>query len=148
MRRLLQQGIRFIGVSGIGWLIDFGLFNLLHLFIGPVSVCNIISSLAGVSFVFCVSTRNIFINAENGAPLKLKFIIYVVYQLILIFLISQLLSWTNGKLQGLLAETFPASYTAMIAKILVTPITMILNFFVMKVLVEKVTLKPGGSHEE
>ena len=52
MRKLLKQGIAFVGISGIGWIMDFVIFNLLNLRSSYVAVNNMISSLVAVCFVF------------------------------------------------------------------------------------------------
>ena len=92
MRKLLKQGIAFVGISGIGWIMDFVIFNLLNLRSSYVAVNNMVSSLVAVCFVFCVSTRKTFVQKDGGIPLKVKFVIYILYQIILILLVSQLLA--------------------------------------------------------
>lgn len=135
---IVIQALQFIGISGIGWLIDFAVFNLLHIKIENVLLCNIISSSLGVIFVFFCSTRKTFVQKEGGISLKLKFVIYIFYQILLILLMSKVLSVINAKLIVFLAETDFVKFSAMLSKILVTPITMTLNFFVMKFLIEKI----------
>lgn len=135
---LFVQAVQFIGISGIGWLLDFAIFNSLHLAVENVAVCNWISSLVAISFVFAVSTRRTFVQKDGGINLKLKFVIYVFYQLLLILAMSALLSVINTKLQLVFSETDLVKYSAMLAKIAVTPITMILNFIVMKFLIERI----------
>lgn len=136
--KLFVQAVQFIGISGVGWLIDFAIFNFLHLAVENVAVCNWISSLVAISFVFAVSTRRTFVQKNGGINLKLKFMIYVFYQLLLILAMSALLSVINAKLQTVFSEPDLAKYSAMIAKIAVTPITMVLNFIVMKFLIERI----------
>ena len=136
--KLFVQAVQFIGISGVGWLIDFAIFNFLHLSVENVAVCNWISSLVAISFVFAVSTRRTFVQKNGGINLKLKFMIYVFYQLLLILAMSALLSVINAKLQTVFSEPDLAKYSAMIAKIAVTPITMVLNFIVMKFLIERI----------
>ena len=41
MRKLLKQGIAFVGISGIGWIMDFVIFNLLNLRSSYVAVNSI-----------------------------------------------------------------------------------------------------------
>ena len=136
MRRMLIQGIKFIGLSGIGWLLDFCLFTLLGLFSDDVITNNMISSWVGVTFVFLTATRTVFKN--NGRlPLKWKYVIYLAYQFVLIFCASRLLSLIN---QWITTDTMPRivrRFSALISKAAVTPITMVLNFFTMKALTEK-----------
>ena len=132
MRKLLKQGIAFVGISGIGWIMDFVIFNLLNLRSSYVAVNNMISSLVAVCFVFCVSTRKTFVQKDGGIPLKVKFVIYILYQIILILLVSQLLAIIAAGLYQI------GNFSAMAAKIIVTPVTMCLNFLVMKLLIERI----------
>lgn len=136
MKKWLLQALGFVGLSGIGWLLDFGTFTALGLISANVVLNNMLSSWVGVTFVFLTATRKVFRNNSRMA-LKWKYLIYLGYQLILIFLISWLLGQVNGWLlrtfhQGLLVE-----YSTLVSKLLVTPVTMTLNFFVMKGVIEK-----------
>ena len=137
MKSLVNQIVKFIGISGIGWILDFFVFNCLTFVVEKVSIANMISSLVGVSFVFCVSTKNTFKQREGGFPIKWKFFFYIIYQIILIILISYLLEFLKVGLENFLMKTVLVKFVAVMAKILVTPITMSLNFVVMKFLIEK-----------
>ena len=95
MYKVFQQFIKFVGISGIGWILDFIVYNIL-VYIGlDVITSNIISSLVGVCFVFNFSTRNTFQNREKGKSLQFKFIFYIIYQILLINIISLLLQRIN-----------------------------------------------------
>ena len=91
----------------------------------------------GVTFVFIFATRKVFQNSSK-IPLKWKYFIYVVYQLVLIFLISKLLSFIALFIVENIDIAIVISLSGVIAKILVTPVTMVLNFFVMKGIIEKI----------
>ncbi len=134
---LFLQFFHFIGISGCGWLLDFTIFNLLHIVIENSAICNWISSFVAITFVFIVSTRKTFIQKSGSINLKVKFIIYVLYQVILVALMSLLLFHIDEMLNAFLKESPYQRFSAMAAKITVTPVTMILNFFVMKFLIEK-----------
>ena len=132
LRRLLRQALRFLGLSGIGWLMDFTVYTLLSLRFQDLAWVNVFSSLVGASFVFIFSTRFVFRDSHR-IPLGLKYAIYIVYQLVLIYLISKLLAFIH-----LLIVTHTALPLApVLAKIIVTPITMTVNFFAMKTVIEK-----------
>lgn len=137
MKKLLKQALGFIGLSGIGWILDFMTYTLLGFVSDKLFINNIISSLVGVTFVFIFATRKVFQN-NSKIPLKWKYFIYVVYQLVLIFLISKLLSIIALFIVENINIAVIVSFSAIIAKILVTPVTMILNFFVMKGIIEKI----------
>ena len=136
LRDLLRQALRFIGLSGIGWLLDFAVYTLLSIKASNLAAVNMISSLVGASFVFLFSTRFVF-RDNHRIPLIWKYCVYIVYQVILIVLISLLLSRIN-ELICALTPAFIAAFSAVLSKIIVTPITMTLNFFVMKLAIEKI----------
>lgn len=136
MKKLFIQAIKFIGLSGLGWILDFGTYTGLGLVWNNLVVNNTISSWVGVTFVFIFATRKVFDNVSK-IPLKWKYVIYLLYQCILIFLISKLLNKINVILVTNIEISFVQQFSAIIAKILVTPLTMFLNFLVMKGIIEK-----------
>ena len=136
MKRLLGQAVRFIGPSGIGWILDFSTYIVLSRICENLVLDNFISSWVGVTFVFIFATRKIFEN-NSRIDLKWKYLIYIVYQVLLIFLVSKLLGLIDSFIVSNISLAVVTRFSAIIAKILVTPITMILNFFVMKGLIEK-----------
>lgn len=138
MYKVFQQFIKFVGISGIGWILDFIVYNIL-VYIGlDVITSNIISSLVGVCFVFNFSTRNTFQNREKGKSLQFKFIFYIIYQILLINIISLLLQRINLLLVQYNIHLVLIRFIPAVSKIIVTPITMLINFLVMKLLIEKV----------
>lgn len=136
MKELFRQAIRFVGLSGIGWILDMGTYTGLGLVSDNLVLNNTISSWAGVTFVFISATRNVFSNVSR-IPLKWKYMIYICYQCILIFLMSKLLNRINVVMTANIEIAFVQLFSAIIAKILVTPLTMALNFVVMKGIIEK-----------
>lgn len=137
MKRLLLQAIKFIGLSGIGWILDFCIYMGLGFVSSKLFINNIISSWVGVTFVFVFSTRKIFQN-KSGISLKCKYMIYILYQCVLILLISKLLNIINITILNYIASDIVVRFSFVIAKIFVTPITMVLNFLVMKCVMERV----------
>ena len=137
MKALLKQAVKFIGLSGIGWIIDFSTYSGLCLLYNNIVVNNIISSWIGVTFVFIFATRKIFKNNSN-ISLRIKYIVYLCYQMILIFAISKLLGYVNNYIISNITMEMVVSLSSIISKIVVTPITMIMNFIVMKSIIEKI----------
>lgn len=136
MPDLVRKFLSFLSVSGVGWLIDFGVYTVLTgALLLPVALSNYISSFFAVSFVFAVSTRKTFVCREDGLKLGTKYVIYVVYQLLLVTAVSFLAQWLAGVLSAILPV--PEIYAKLAAKVLITPITMIMNFFVLKQITEK-----------
>ena len=136
MKDLLSQAVRFVGISGIGWLLDFSIYSLLTALLGvPVFLANICSSIPAITLVFFVSTKKIFRNGTR-IPLWGKYAIYVAYQMVLLLLVSSLAQWVSGACIRLLGEGV-RSFAPILAKILITPCTMVCNFCVMKIMTEK-----------
>lgn len=134
--KLIRQALNFFGISGIGWIIDFTIYTLLtKLFNLNINVCNMISSFVGVSFVFFMSTRKLFIN-NSKINIKIKYIIYVIYQIILIVAVSNIMVLLKDNLLYIDIYLI-VKYINIITKIIVTPFTMIINFVFMKNLIEK-----------
>ena len=137
MKKLFLQAVKFIGLSGIGWILDFMTFTVFGFFSKNVTLNNFISSWVGVTFVFIFATRKVFQN-NSKIPLKMKYLIYLAYQCLLIYLISKLLGYVNAWIVKSIAIEFVIKLAPTISEIFVTPITMILNFIVMKTIIEKI----------
>ena len=91
LKLLLTQFVKFLFVSGTGWVIDFGLYSILTgIFELQILYSNILSSIPAITFVFIVSTKRIFKENKDGFSIKQKYLIYFVYQMVLILLVSLL----------------------------------------------------------
>lgn len=136
MKKIVKEILKFVGVSGIGWLIDTTIYLILSNIINiSVNISNMVSSLVGVSFVFIISTRKIFKN-NTKINIKIKYLIYIVYQIILIVGISYILLILKDYILTLHIPII-SKYVNIIAKILITPFTMIINYITTKLLIEK-----------
>ena len=134
--KTVRQMLKFFGVSVLGWLIDFSIYNLIiFLFDMNISVINVISSLIGVTFIFIFSTRKIF-ESSGKHSIRTKYVIYIVYQIILILSVSRLLPVFREYLLSF-DISFIMNYSNAIAKVMITPITASINFIVMKFVIEK-----------
>ena len=136
MKNLLKQAVKFVGLSGIGWILDFLTYTILGFISSNVVVNNIISSWIGVTFVFIFATRKVF-PTQSQISLKWKYLIYLGYQVLLILLISKLLGQVNEFILVHNTIRIIGRFSTIISKILVTPITMVLNFIVMKSVIER-----------
>lgn len=138
IKKLVIQAFKFFGLSGIGWVIDFGVFTTLTKVVHvPAGISNIISSLCGVTFVFFTSTIKTFAVKTERFTRKQKYIIYVLFEIIVILVASKCV----GLLSGVFAKAsidLVVSFSPILAKICVTPFTMICNFIFMKILTEKI----------
>ena len=138
LKKILRQFIKFLFLSGIGWLIDFILYLIFsNIFDFRIIYSNILSSIPAVTFVFFVSTRKVFIKNKRGLTLKEKYLIYFLYQVILIITISLLGQYLYLLILKNIAIKIKLKILKLIIKILITPITMLINFIVMKFLIEK-----------
>ena len=132
-----MQAVKFVGLSGIGWIMDFCIYTVLGFVSDNIVLNNIISSWVGVTFVFIFATRKVFKN-NSKIPLKWKYVIYLLYQCVLIFFVSKLLGVINNVIITNISIELVQRFSTLISKIFVTPITMVLNFFVMKYVIEKI----------
>ena len=137
MKEILIKVLKFIGFSGIGWLIDTTTYMILtSIFKLNIDISNIFSSLVGVTFVFIMSTRKIFVS-NSKINIKIKYLIYVIYQVILILTISKVMLLLKDIITPLNIDLIN-KYINITVKIIITPFTMVINFIVMKLLLEKI----------
>ena len=137
LKKIIIQAFKFFGLSGLGWIIDMCIFSLLTYFSVYTILANIISSFVAVTFVYLTSTKNIFVNMNNKFNIKKKYVVYVLYQVIIVLISSTIINLIAKDLTGSNIELF-VNYSKILAKIIVTPFTMVTNFMFMKFLVEKV----------
>lgn len=140
IKKLLIQIGKFLVVSGTGWLMDFMIYLSLTIKLNfPVGYSNFISGIPALTFVFLVSTRKIFKYNTAGFSLKKKYSIYFLYQMILIVIISSLgqILYSIISVSSFYNIVIIKEYLKIIIKLIITPITMILNFCAMKILSEK-----------
>lgn len=136
MTKLLKKFCSFLLYSGVGWVIDFGLYWLLTSLLNfPVTGANYLSSIPAITFVFFVSTRKTFLCRPEGLSKPMKYLVYVVYQLLLLTAVSFLAGWLHPVLQ----TAFPSLsfHAKLLSKVCITPITMTCNFFVLRMIAEK-----------
>ena len=130
----MKKLIKFVFISGIGFIIDFIIYTLLTLlFKVNIDISNMISSICGVTFVFFMSTRKVFINNNTRLDIKYKYIIYIVYQLLLIFIVSKIMIILKNLFISIDIDLI-IKYLSIIVKIAITPFTLTINYFVMKYL--------------
>jgi putative flippase GtrA len=112
---LLTRLLRFALVSGTGLAIDVGLFLVLvHLGL-RAGYANLISATVAVTFVYFVSTRNIFNYA--GRFLLPLFLLYLGYQVVAV----SAASWAVDLIVAL-------GILPVLAKALILPITFSANY--------------------
>ena len=121
-RAMIWQFLPFVLTSGVGWLIDLCILLLLTGLAGVAPfAANIASSLIASSLVYCFAHRSIYAapSADIGRPL----FAYVAYSFVVILAASAVV--------GRLAMAFAHLPTSLLlAKIVVTPPLLLMNFAV------------------
>jgi len=136
---LLGKFIKFLGVSGIGWLFDFFIYCILVFFLHvPVFWANISGAIPAVTFVFFVSVRKVFVKKKSNFPLWLKYAAYICYTITLLLLVSMIGQWGYGIIMRYDLFAIFRSLAPILIKCGITGITMLCNFFMMKFMVEAI----------
>ena len=131
--------LRFGGLSGLGWLFDFFIYLSIISFnsITPF-VANLISSTIAAILVFILSRMFIFDKAEGAFLLRLT--MFYSYSVMAIIASSFMIKFTIEMLDSISTqhEFYEIlSYKPAIAKILVTPPLLMVNFVISKILIER-----------
>lgn len=124
--------LKFGSLSGLGWLLDFAiLLSLVGALDAPPFAANVVSSSAAALTVFLVSRRFIFARRVGGLEYRVAF--YLAYTLCVIAVAAAAMTMIVHALDLLATarggRVSPATLVA-IAKILVTPPQLTLNFLV------------------
>lgn len=142
-RGWLAAFLKFGGLSGMGWLLDFTLLLSMVGGLGmPPFAANVISSSTAALMVFLLSRRLIFDRSEGALGTRIA--VYLLYTLCLITAAAWVMTLMIGALGGL-AQTYGhdpsrAVLTAC-AKVLVTPPQLLLNFLMSRHMSER-TIAP------
>lgn len=137
-KKLLRKLAEFIMTSGVGFLIDFTIYTVLTKVFGlEVFTANCISSLPAITFVFFTSTSKIFARKQSRVPVWAKYLIYLIYQAVLVYCVSILGELVNAFILDNVTIELILSFSKLAAKIIITPVTMVCNFFMMRLLTEK-----------
>lgn len=139
---------RFAILSGVGWLLDFGLFNLLAWSGADLFVANVSGATLGVGWVFL--TARAFIFQSRRTSLAGAVAGYVAWNVVAILAASAAVDLLGGWLgatrwmpaasamlrdRGLAVDA--VALAAPFAKIAITPFTMYANYVMMGVITER-----------
>ena len=138
-RGWLAAFLKFGGLSGMGWLLDFALLLSMVGVLGvPPFLANVISSSTAALTVFLLSRRFIFDRGEGGLGTRIA--VYLLYTLCLITAAAWAMTLIIQLLAGLAQANgyapSPAVLTAC-AKVLVTPPQLLLNFLMSRHMSER-----------
>ena len=135
----LAAFLKFGGLSGMGWLLDFALLLSMVGVLGvPPFAANLVSSSTAALTVFLVSRRLIFDRSEGALGTRIA--VYLLYTLCLITAAAWAMTLIIQALGGLAqANGFDPSRAALtaVAKVLVTPPQLLLNFLMSRHMSER-----------
>lgn len=136
----LLSFVRFATVSGLGWLLDLSiLLTLVGYWAIPANVANLVSSCTAALTVFVVSRYLVFERAKTALGFRMA--LYLAYTLIVIVLAGAVIQGLLGPLSNLshfLGLSLSVTALAGIAKIIVTPPQLLLNFIVARAMNERI----------
>ena len=135
----LRQALLFVALSGTGWLLDTTVFMLLS---GPgrwpVVAANMVSGSCGTLFVFMASSRGVFSRNEGSMAQKIGALL--LFNAAVILASSVVLGVIAAGLAdgaARLGWAVPPAALRLAAKVLVTPVTLALNFVIVRFLLER-----------
>jgi putative flippase GtrA len=121
---MINKHIAFVFLSGLGWLFDLLLYGFLLIIIGlPLAFANFASATIAAIVVFNYARVKIF-RATNDREKSL--LIYFFYTELNIVLWSLIIDFITRFVSSSYGISF--STTAIYAKILVTPFSLVCNF--------------------
>jgi putative flippase GtrA len=142
LRGLAWAFSRFLGLSGIGWLLDIAIYTLLVTTTGmSAGIAAFVGGTCGATFAFVTADRYVF--RGERALLRRKLALYLCYLVAAIIVASFLVELVHRLLTYGFDALVPEAHvsrvlTAFLAKCIVTPITLIANFLVTRSLIKKI----------
>lgn len=125
--------LKFLLYSGGGWLLDFTLYLVQIKALGIMEgTANFISATIAASIVFITSGSYVFQRQKIEIKTILFYLMYIECTIIFWSVLIQILTLQFLSLGGV----FDATSSAMLAKFLVTPFSLTLNFLVSRYLSE------------
>ena len=135
----LAAFLKFGGLSGLGWLLDFTLLLCMVGGLGvPPFAANLVSSSTAALTVFLLSRRLIFDRSEGALGTRVA--VYLLYTVCLITAAAWVMTLIIQLLGGLAqANGFDPSRAVLTAcaKVLVTPPQLLLNFLMSRHMSER-----------
>lgn len=103
---------RFGGASGVGLILDYAVYTVLHAALGvPAGLANLCSATVGITFVYFASLRHVF--HHLAAPEQGTFLRYLAWQAVAVPVASVVVGLLESALDGkfLLAKTLVVPFT-------------------------------------
>lgn len=135
---------RFSGftiISGLGWILDFTILTSLVQLNVPVFWANLAGAFCAVTLVYVLAVRHVFERLNSAAPWKLL-VAYWLWQVVAISLASALIALLTAAIVTQFVDMMPVmglqqkTAAAFVAKVAVTPLTLVANFLFMRFLLE------------
>lgn len=123
---MLRRFLAFALISGLGWLLDMMVFSgSLHIGLRPFGA-NLLGGLAGASFSFIVSGRQVFVAGRR--QIRDRILFYLGYTVLVIVAMSGLIEVTTSWI--LEHVDWSMQHAAIFAKVILTPLILLSNFLV------------------
>ena len=133
--KLKQQIVKFLRyalVAGLGWVVDFAIYTALSVGLGwAVTPSNFVSSVIAVTLVFFLSKSKVLTRHNEKIPVQVQYLLYILYRLAVIALLSWLAGYVHRFLLSLswfTAVELLRENVKPITKILITPFTVLINY--------------------
>lgn len=138
---------RFALLSGIGWVLDFSVFNVLAWWGVALFTANLVGATVGVTWVFLTARATIFRSRRTSLPAAIA--AYALWNLLGILVASVIIAVLaqlalGSALPARLWSALPvigrmpfARVVPPLSKIAVTPFTMYANFVMMGLITER-----------
>lgn len=118
--------ICFVVLSGFGWILDFFLF---WIFITKIDlapgVANLVSATVAAMCVYCASQWLVFASRRIALTATVGYLLYTVVNIVVWALVIQYIAVEMNKIVEIDLKT-----AALVAKIIVTPLSLCCNFLV------------------
>lgn len=137
-----MQGIKFVALSGAGWLLDLAAFSIAVAVLGaPAGLAAFISATFGAMAVYWFARSLVFGRRERGFSPDV--LVYLGYTLGSIVFWSACIHALSDLLHVGLFEAYP--FAAIAAKLMVTPLSLAFNFLIASVLARRPAREPRSS---
>ncbi|WP_439669047.1 GtrA family protein [Cupriavidus necator] len=129
--------LRFVVLSGGGWCVDFVLLILLVRCGVVAGVANFISACVAAGLVYWLS-RSVAFRVDSRSTAAAGLLIYVLYTIGIVAIFSILLEGVARYLVVVIGPDERSwSISVMLAKIIVTPLNLLVNYLVARTLVRR-----------
>lgn len=130
------NSFRFVVISGFGWIVDISTMTIIVHFGGEPAISNFCSALLAITFVYWLSRMFVFEKKMEKRAFT-GYVFYSLYSLVVIVLFSMLIQYISYFLFHFHSYFFSLTTSAFIAKIIVTPFNLYVNFVVSKFIAGK-----------